>query len=93
MFDLILISIIDKTTCQPFQNMRALLNVAQQPTTTVRTEFATIEFTQHRMTTQAVKFDLTCINLCLHTAVFLSAVTVCSPQCYAMENSLLLSPR
>ena len=68
-FDLIRVPIIHKTTSQTLQNMRALLDLAQQQPTTVGTDLATVKFAHQHAPAQAVKFQLSSSTLCLHKAV------------------------
>jgi hypothetical protein len=66
--------------------MATLLNFAQQQSTTVRTDLATVKLTHHRTPSQAVKFQLTCSTLCLHKAVFLLGYNVLIAQVLCHEK-------
>ena len=67
-FDLISVPVIDKTAGLAFQNMCALLDLAQRQPATVGTDRAAIKFAHDNAASQSVKFQLTCSTLCLHKA-------------------------
>ena len=68
MFYLVGIPMIGKTASETLEKMRALLDFAQQQSTTIRTDLATIELPHHDTASKTVKFQLTCATLCLHKA-------------------------
>jgi hypothetical protein len=55
--------------------MRALRDLAQQQTATVRADLATVKSTHHRTPSQAAKSQLTCRTLCVHGLIFSLAIT------------------